>query len=62
MPSLIIWTRIEMEEYQSKYFNFRDEFCKGYIDVENFFQDTVEACKLKALELNKIKTEYEQQL
>ncbi len=51
-----------MEEYQSKYFNFRDEFCKGYIDVENFFQDTVEACKLKALELNKIKTEYEQQL
>ncbi len=40
----------------------KDEFCKGYIDVENFFKETVEACKEKALELNKIKTEYEQQL
>jgi len=37
----------------------REEFCKGYVDVENFFHETVEACKLKALELNKIKIEYE---
>ena len=48
-----------MAELQSKVNNFRDEFCKGYIDVENFFMETVEACKMKALELNKIKTEYE---
>lgn len=41
-------------------FYIREEFCKGYIDVENFFHETVEACKLKALELNKIKIEYEQ--
>ena len=38
----------------------KEEFCKGYIDVENFFQDTVEACNSKAVELNKIKSEYEQ--
>lgn len=38
------------------------EFCKGYVDVENFFQETVESCKMKAVELNKIWTEYDQQL
>lgn len=48
-----------MEESQSKNFNIRDEFCKGYIDVENFFHETVEGCKMKAVELNKIRTEYE---
>ena len=52
-----------MEECRSKHcLMIRDEFCKGYVDVENFFHETVESCKLKALELNKIKTEYEQQL
>lgn len=53
-----------MEECKGKQeiYRFRTEFCKGYIDVENFFQDTVESCKTKAVELNKIWTEYEQQL
>jgi len=56
MPLLIIWIKIEMGEFRGKLGNFicRTEFCKGYVDVENFFQDTVESCKTKVVELNKI--------
>lgn len=56
MQSLIIWIKTETEEFQSKlgFILFRMEFCKGYVDVENFFQETVESCKMKAVELNKI--------
>ena len=63
MPSLTTWTKITTDVFPSKSsLTNREEFVKGYVDVEAFFTETVEACKIKALDLNKIKTEYENQL
>lgn len=40
----------------------KQEFCDGYVDVENFFCENIATCNYKIMELKNIKSEYETQL